>query len=87
MEEIKYIYIEDINECFICYEIFNESFKCTRCTFLCCPKCFSNLFFLIKIIVQYVDINIYIYSIIFKLKYRPYKSDMPGKIQYYHRKQ
>ncbi len=39
MEETKYIYIEDDNECFICYDIFNESFKCRRCTFLCCPKC------------------------------------------------
>ena len=27
MEEIKYIHIEDINECCICYEIFNESFR------------------------------------------------------------
>ena len=45
MEEIKYIHIEDINECCICYEIFNESFKCTRCTFLCCPRCFNNYYF------------------------------------------
>ncbi len=45
MEETKYIYIEDDNECFICYDIFNESFKCRRCTFLCCPKCFNNYFF------------------------------------------
>ncbi len=45
MEEIKYIRIEDLNERCICYEIFNESFKCTRCTFLCCPKCFSNFYF------------------------------------------
>ena len=45
MEEIKYIHIEDINECFICYEIFNECFKCTRCTFLCCSKCFNNFYF------------------------------------------
>ncbi len=45
MEEIKYIHIEDNNECCICYEIFNESFKCTRCTFLFCPKCFSNFYF------------------------------------------
>ncbi len=44
MEEIKYIHIEDINECCICYEIFSESFKCARCTFLCCPKCFSNFY-------------------------------------------
>ena len=45
MEEIKYIHIEDINECFICYEIFKESFKCTRCTFLCCSKCINNFYF------------------------------------------
>ena len=45
MEEIKYIHIEDVNECCICYEFFNESFKCTGCTFLCCPKCFSNFYF------------------------------------------
>ena len=45
MEEIKYIHIEDINECCICYEIFNEFFKCTRCTFFCCPRCFNNYYF------------------------------------------
>ena len=44
MKERKYIHIEDFNECCICYEIFNESFECTRCTFLCCPRCFNNYY-------------------------------------------
>ena len=57
MEEIKYLHIEDINECCICYEIFHEGFKCTRCKFLCCPKCFSNFYFTDKIIVLFVDIK------------------------------
>ena len=45
MEEINCIQSEDVNEWSICYEFFNESFKCTSCTFLCCPKCFSNFYF------------------------------------------
>ena len=28
-----------------CYEMLNENFKCKRCTFLCCPKCFNNYYF------------------------------------------
>ncbi len=44
-EEIKYNFIEEINECNICYENHHEFFKCNRCSFLCCPKCFNNFFF------------------------------------------
>ena len=57
MEEIKYIHIEDINECFICYEIFNESFKCTRCTFYVVQSVLIIFILLIKIIVLFVDIK------------------------------
>ncbi len=44
-KNLKYSFIEEINECNICYESFNESFKCNRCSFLCCPKCFNNFYF------------------------------------------
>ena len=43
-EIIKYLFMEEINECNICYEKHNEFFKCKRCTFSCCPKCFNNFF-------------------------------------------
>ena len=46
MEDLKYIYIEEMNECNICWNIFNECFKCKRCIFLCCPKCFNHYYFL-----------------------------------------
>ena len=46
MEDLKYIYIDEINECNICYNNHHESFKCKRCVFLCCPKCFNNFYFL-----------------------------------------
>ena len=45
MEEIKYNFIELDEEGCICYETFNENFKCKRCTFLCCPKCFNSYYF------------------------------------------
>lgn len=45
-EESKYTYIEELNECDICYNKYKELFKCRRCTFLCCPKCFNNFYFL-----------------------------------------
>ena len=51
MEEIKYIHIEDINECCICYEIFNESFKCTRCTF----------FVVQSVLIIFISIDIFNY--------------------------
>ena len=41
---MKYFFVEDKKECHICYETFNESFRCKRCTFSCCPKCFNNFF-------------------------------------------
>ena len=34
-EEIKYNFIEETNECNICYELFFENFKCKRCKFIC----------------------------------------------------
>ena len=39
-EEIKYNYLEEINECNICYE-----FKCKQCSFICCPTCFNRFYF------------------------------------------
>ena len=44
-EIIKYLFMEEINECNICYEKHNEFFKCKRCTFSCYPKCFNNYYF------------------------------------------
>ena len=46
MEDLKYFYIADANECNICYENHDEFFKCKRCTFLSCPRCFNNFYFL-----------------------------------------
>ena len=44
-EEIKYNYLEETNECNICYEFFFENFKCKRCKFICCPTCFNRFYF------------------------------------------
>ena len=44
-EEIKYNYLEETNECNICYELFFENFKCKRCSFTCCPSCFNRFYF------------------------------------------
>ena len=44
-EDLPCNYIEEDNECNICYEKFKESFKCNRCNFLSCPKCFYNDYF------------------------------------------
>ena len=44
-EEEKYIFIEQTNECNICYELFFENFKCKRCSFICCPRCFNHFYF------------------------------------------
>ena len=44
-EEIKYNFIEETNECNICYEFFFENFKCKRCSFICCPTCFNRFYF------------------------------------------
>ncbi len=43
IEGTKYIYIE-INEWNIRYQNHNEYFKCKRCIFLSCPKCFNNYY-------------------------------------------
>jgi hypothetical protein len=53
-------FTEEINECNICYEKHNESFKCKRCTFSCCPKCFNNYYLLIITIAQFSGFKLYI---------------------------
>ncbi len=50
MEDLKYIYIDEINECNICYNNHHESFKCKRCVFHCCPRCFNNFYFLDEVV-------------------------------------
>ena len=42
----KYIHMDEKNECDICYNQYHEFFKCKRCVFKCCPKCFNNFHFL-----------------------------------------
>ena len=49
MDDLKYIYLEEINECNICYTHYNECFKCKRCIFISCPRCFNNFYFLDEI--------------------------------------
>ena len=44
-EDLPCNYIEEHNECNICYEKFKEFFKCNRCNFLSCPICFNNYYF------------------------------------------
>ncbi len=44
-EEVKYNFVEENNECNICYELFYENFKCIGCSFICCPRCFNNFCF------------------------------------------
>ena len=44
-EEIKYNFIEQTNECNICYDFFFENFKCKQCSFICCPTCFNSFYF------------------------------------------
>ncbi len=46
MDDSKYIFTEDINQCNICYETFHDCFKCKRRVFLSCPRCFNNHNFL-----------------------------------------
>ena len=53
-EEIKYNFIEQTNECNICYDFFFENFKCKRCSFICCPRCFNNFIFQTIQTVPYV---------------------------------
>ncbi len=57
MEEIKYIHIEDIDECCICYEIFNESFKCTRCYIITNDNKKFILGPLVCLILQFIKMN------------------------------
>ena len=59
-EIIKYLFMEEINECNICYEKHNEFFKCKRCTFSCCPKCLIIIILLIIIIAQFAGFKLYI---------------------------
>ena len=40
-----YIYLEECNNCDICYEVMKEFFKCNICTFKSCPQCFNNIYF------------------------------------------
>ncbi len=44
-EDIKYLFVEETNECNICYEYFYENFKCKQCSFICCPTCFNRFYF------------------------------------------
>ncbi len=46
IEDLKYMYIEEMNECNICWNNYHERFKCKRCIFLCCPQCFNHYYFL-----------------------------------------
>ena len=41
----KYIHLEEPNECNICYNTYRENFKCKRCVFKCCRKCFNRFYF------------------------------------------
>ena len=44
-EDIKYLFIEETNECNICYEYFYENFKCKQCSFVCCATCFNRFYY------------------------------------------
>ncbi len=67
-EEIKYNFIEETNECNICFELFFENFKCKN-ALLCAALPASIVFILlitttalyadIKILMQYILSNIY----------------------------
>ncbi len=46
MEDSKYVFIEGIDECNLCYETFKKYFKCKRYVFFSCPKCLNNYYFL-----------------------------------------
>ncbi len=56
-EDIKYNFIEETNECNICYEFFYENFKCKRCSFICCPTCFNRFILLITTAAPCVGFN------------------------------
>ncbi len=62
---IRYFFTEEINECNICYESFNESFKCNRCTFYVVQIVFIISILPIKINVLFADIkNNLVYDIL-----------------------
>ena len=44
-EHLIYSYIEKNDICNICYEDKQEFFKCNRCTFISCSRCFNNFYF------------------------------------------
>ena len=50
MKKLKYKYVEEINDCNICFNTNNKFFKCKRCVFICCPKCFNNFYFVDDVI-------------------------------------
>ena len=56
-EEIKYNFIEETNECNICYEFFFENFKCKRCCFICCLPASIAFILLITTAAPYAGIN------------------------------
>ena len=41
----NYIYVENVDECNICYETKQDFFKCVRCSFKACCKCFNHFYF------------------------------------------
>ena len=41
----NYKYIEEISECDICFETKKDHFKCVRCSFRSCCKCFNHFYF------------------------------------------
>ena len=45
-DDKSYLYIEGENECNICYEKKYEFFKCIKCVFISCPKCFNKYYFI-----------------------------------------
>ena len=55
-EEIKYNFIEETNECNICYELFFENFKCKRCSFYVRPYLLQSFLFYCLTQLSYVQI-------------------------------
>ena len=44
-EDFPCNYIEEDNECNICFEHKKEFFKCNKCNYLSCPPCFNKYYF------------------------------------------
>ena len=40
----NYKYIEEISDCDICFETKQDHFKCVRCSFRSCCKCFNQFY-------------------------------------------